>query len=132
VFREAFSKYGTVATENIGKLMLSCGRFIYDDKKSEVDADASGTIDFQEFLARVAKVPEDERAKKYIDQFHRIDKDNNGFITAGELQEDMNLTDETAKNMLGSTDFDKDGRIHLEEFVKMRFGYRAGKGLVNQ
>merc|ERR1712046_54842 len=124
-FKEAFSLFdkdgdGTITTKELGTVMRSLGQNPTEaelqDMINEVDADASGTIDFPEFLNLMAK--------EIKEAFKVFDKDGNGFISAAELRHVMTnlgekLTDEEVDEMIREADVDGDGQINYEEFVKI-------------
>uniref|UniRef100_A0A8D2H525 EF-hand domain-containing protein n=1 Tax=Urocitellus parryii TaxID=9999 RepID=A0A8D2H525_UROPR len=82
------------------------------------DADGSGTIDVKEL-----KGEKDEK-EEILKAFKLFDDDDTGRITlsnirraAKELGE--NLTDDELQEMLDEADYDGDGEINEEEFLKM-------------
>ena len=95
------------------------------DMINEVDADGSGTIDFAEFLSLMSKKMKDaDSEEELMEAFKVFDKDGNGFISAAELRHVMTnlgekLTEEEVDEMIKEADFDGDGQVNYDEFVKM-------------
>lgn len=91
----------------------------------EVDADGSGSIEFEEFLGLLARKLRDTGAEDDIrDAFRVFDKDQNGFITPDELRHVMAnlsdpLSDDELADMLHEADSDGDGQINYNEFLKV-------------
>ncbi|KAJ7489346.1 calmodulin 1 [Mycena latifolia] len=133
-FKEAFSLFdkdgdGTITTLELGTVMRSLGQNPTEgelqDMINEVDADGNGTIDFNEFLAMMAKKFQDTDSEEEIRQaFAVFDKDGNGTISVSELQQVMRslgekLTDREVEEMIREADTDGDGEINYDEFLKM-------------
>ena len=133
-FKEAFSLFdkdgdGNITTKELGTVMRSLGQNPTEaelrEMINEVDADGSGTIDFPEFLAMMAKKMKDNESEEEIKEAFKVfDKDGNGYISAAELRHVMTnlgekLTDEEVDEMIREADVDGDGQINYEEFVKM-------------
>lgn len=86
----------------------------------EVDSDASGFIDYTEFLKvslDAKKVLSNERLKQ---AFRMFDKDDSGTINAEELREvlqgEMQSDDGLWKEIILKVDQNRDGEIDLQEF----------------
>ncbi|KAL6641951.1 hypothetical protein ACP70R_020132 [Stipagrostis hirtigluma subsp. patula] len=135
-FREAFSLFdkdgdGTITTKELGTVMKSLGQSPTEaelrDMIDEVDADGSGSIDFNEFLTLVARNAREADAgaeEEIREAFHVFDKDQNGFITRDELAQVMKnlgekLAEEEIAEMLREADVDGDGQISYKEFAKV-------------
>jgi len=134
-FREAFALFdkdgdGSITTKELGTVMRSLGQNPTEaelqDMINEVDADGSGTIDFNEFLAMMEKkaLNSGDTEEELKEAFKVFDKDGNGFISAAELRHVMTnlgekLTDEEVEEMIREADMDGDGQVNYDEFVKM-------------
>ncbi|KAJ9682349.1 hypothetical protein PVL29_018299 [Vitis rotundifolia] len=67
---------------------------------------------------------ESEAEEELKEAFKVFDKDQDGYISANELRNVMfnlgeALTDEEAEQMIREADFDGDGKVNYEEFVRM-------------
>jgi len=133
-FKEAFLLFdkdgdGTITTKELGTVMRSLGQTPTEaelhDMINEVDNDGSGTIDFAEFLSLMSKKMKDaDSEEELMEAFKVFDKDGNGFISAAELRHVMTnlgekLTEEEVEEMIKEADFDGDGQVNYDEFVKM-------------
>lgn len=133
-FKEAFALFdkdgdGSITTCELGTVMRSLGQNPTEtelqDIINEVDADGNGTIDFEEFLAMMAKqCMKADSEEELREAFKVFDKDGNGYISAAELRHVMTnlgekLTDEEVEEMIREADIDGDGQVNYDEFVKM-------------
>ena len=93
------------------------------DMIRNVDTNANGAIDFNEFIAMMVKRgpnTEDDVAHA----FKVFDRDGDGLITADELRLTMNnlgepLTEAEVKAMIAEADLDGDGKINFSEFKNL-------------
>merc|ERR1719373_757279 len=91
----------------------------------EIDADASGEIDFPEFLSLMArKLKDTSTEEEIIEAFRVFDKEATGLITKQELRRVLleygeKLTEAEADEIEKDAMPDKDGRINYEDLVKM-------------
>ncbi|GLB41004.1 putative calmodulin mediates the control of a large number of enzymes, ion channels and other proteins by Ca(2) [Lyophyllum shimeji] len=133
-FKEAFALFdkdndGTITHDELGTIMRKLGQNPTDAELDsmirEVDADNSGTIDFNEFLNMMAKniqgMDDDEEMEAAFGVF---DKDKSGTISTDELRIVMrslnvHLTDGELQEMMREADLNGDGEISLNEFKKM-------------
>ena len=53
---------------------------------SQIDIDASGTIDYEEFLAATVNLSQLEKEENMYRAFAHFDTDNSGYITEDELE----------------------------------------------
>ena len=90
-----------------------------------VDDDASGTIDFKEFLVLMqSRVGEGGPDADVRYAFLQFDKNNTGFIDKDSLKRTMKefdhpLTDEEIDAVFKEVDLDEDGRITFREFQQL-------------
>jgi len=133
-FKDAFDlfdkeKKGTIAIKEIDAIMRDLGLSMTEaellDLVTEVDNDGDGIIDFIEFLNLMASImKEGDTEEEMIEMFRVFDKDGTGMITTQELRHVLtNLNDkislEDAREMIKEADYDGDGGINYEEFVKI-------------
>ena len=92
---------------------------------NKVDSNGNGTIEFSEFLSKMAgKMAYSPSEKDIYDAFRVFDKDGNGFISPAELRYVMTkmgqvITDEEVDQMIQEADLDGDGQVNYIEFAKM-------------
>lgn len=107
------------------KMQIHMTRMELKEMIDSVDDDASGTIDFQEFLVlmqiRVGKGGPDADVRYAFLQF---DKNNTGFIDKESLKRTMSefdhpLTNEEVDAVFKEVDLDEDGLITFREFQQL-------------
>ena len=128
-YKEAFSLFdkdgdGTITTKELGTVMRSLGQNpTQAELKSmihELDADGSGSIDFAEFLAVMARKTKEANSEDEMKEAFRVfDKDGNGFISAAELRQvmislDEKLTDQEIDEMIKAADIDGDDHVSYD------------------
>ena len=89
-FREAFALFdkdgdGTISTKELGTVMNSLGQkpsaAELESMINEVDADGNGEIDFEEFLAMMAKkLKETDLEEDIREAFRVFDTKNSGYV----------------------------------------------------
>jgi len=130
--KEAFTLFdcdrdGEITVEELGKVMRTHG---FDPTEEDlkdmirnVDTNANGAIDFNEFIdmmvKRGANVEED-----VAHAFKVFDRDGDGLITGEELRLTMNnlgepITEAEVNAMIAEADLDGDGKINFVEFKSL-------------
>jgi len=90
-----------------------------------VDADNSGTIDFDEFITLMSDPKFNHLAKdEHRDAFKSFDRDGNGLISVAELKATFSglgqrLDDDQFNAILDEADLDGDRHIDYKEFLQM-------------
>jgi len=90
-----------------------------------VDADNSGTIEFDEFLTLMSDPKYNDLAKdEHRQVFEMFDKDGSGHISVPELKDafrklGQRLDDDEFDAILQEADLDGDRHIDYEEFLQM-------------
>ncbi|CAF2318351.1 unnamed protein product [Rotaria sp. Silwood2] len=135
--RDAFNMYdrdrkGEIPTSLLGTVMKNLGHNLKPDQLAEcvdaVDGDGSGTVDFDEFLALVAKITkeaEDERELREV--FRVFDKNSRGVIDVADLKMifkalDPDMPDDEVEQIISEVDEDGSGTVDYEEFYKLMTG----------
>ena len=120
---------GKISSSELGSIMGSLGHQPTEDELEkmimEVDADGDGFINMQEFIELNTKgIDSAELMENLKEAFAVFDIDNNGSITADELQnvlsslgEECSLGD--CRKMIAGVDQDGDGMINFDEFKVM-------------
>uniref|UniRef100_UPI00403854A8 uncharacterized protein LOC143405804 n=1 Tax=Callospermophilus lateralis TaxID=76772 RepID=UPI00403854A8 len=132
--KEAFDLFDAdgSGTIDVKELKIALRALGFEPKKEEVkqmiaemDKEGIGTISFENFFAIISvKMGEKDEKEEILKAFKLFDDDDTGRITlsnirraAKELGE--NLTDDELQEMLDEADYDGDGEINEEEFLKM-------------
>mmetsp|Transcript_49674 Transcript_49674/g.74993 ORF Transcript_49674/g.74993 Transcript_49674/m.74993 type:complete len:100 (+) Transcript_49674:269-568(+) len=93
-----------------------------------IDSDGCGIVDFQEFMAMMARKKEDKHKhseEEILEAFKVFDRDGNGFLSTAEFRHILTnlgekFTDEEVDEMIREADTDGDGQIGYEEFVRVQ------------
>jgi len=130
-FRKVFDSFDrngdeSIGVEELGSVLRALG---YSPSESDIekvlsrfDADASGDLSFEEYLALMAVwVEEDET--QILEAFKVFDKSGDGFVTIAELKRALcrfgeKFTEDEAEEFFELIDANRDGIINYEEFVK--------------
>lgn len=116
---------GDISLNELGSVLRSLGQ--KPTKKSvrlmikKVDADGSGTIDFDEFLTLMAaKLKHQDLRSEMLKSFKLFDKDGSGKISANELEAVLrgfgqSLTPEEIEDTLREADKNSDGVSYRRE-----------------
>ncbi|XP_043711073.1 caltractin-like [Telopea speciosissima] len=132
--KEAFELFdtdgsGTIDAKELNVAMRSLGFEMTDEQINQmiadVDKDGSGAIDFDEFVHMMnAKIGERDTKEELMKAFRIIDQDNNGKISASDIQriaKDLGekFSDREIQNMIDEADLDRDGEINADEFIRV-------------
>ena len=114
-----------ITTEELGTVLFKLGqRPTLRELQAlirSVDADKSGTIDFDEFVKIFAQKMSIDPEKELFEVFQVFDKNKDGFISSEELYEVLSklgesITREEANLMIKEADLDRDGKVNYKEF----------------
>ena len=90
--------------------------------------DGTGSIDFPEFLTLIAKIQKEALDDKdeIREAFSVFDKDGTGFLSKEKVKElieelGIPLEEIEMKQMMESFRFNSEGKINVEQFVKVVF-----------
>ena len=90
--------------------------------------DGTGSIDFPEFLTLIAKIQKEALDDKdeIREAFSVFDKDGTGFLSKEKVKElieelGIPLEEIEMKQMMESFRFNNEGKINVEQFVKVVF-----------
>lgn len=131
LFMEFDSDYsGSISTVELSHVLKACGLNIdeeqVEDLINEVDADGSGEIEIDEFLALIEKelFGQEWSQEDFQASFSLFDADNHGTISAKELKKVLEnlgetVTDFEVEEMIKFADKDSDGLITFEEFCEV-------------
>ena len=109
-FQKGLAKKGTSTTAAEVQQLLNT-----------IDVDASGEIDYQEFIASTLSAAKFNSEENIARAFAYFDTDNSGYITVDELKKVIkeNNVDVDATNFLDEVDKNNDGRVDYDEFLAM-------------
>ena len=115
---------GEIPSSLLGTVMKNLGHNLKPDQLQEaieaVDADGSGWIDFDEFLALMArKTKEAEDEQEFREAFRVFDKGNKGQIETGDLKVifkalDPDMSDDEIEAIITEVDEDGSGTLDFE------------------
>jgi Ca2+-binding EF-hand superfamily protein len=130
--KEAFALFdcdrdGEITVKELGKVMKTHGFHPTEEELQDmirnVDTNANGAIDFNEFIEMMIK--RDSRIEDDVAHAFKVfDRDGDGLISEEELRLTMNnlgepLTEEEVKSMIAEADLDGDGKINFQEFSRL-------------
>ena len=132
--KEAFQVFdqdgdGLICTKQLGTLMRSLGQNPSEaeiqDFINGLDANSS-TIDFSDFLTFITPRLNDQynyQDEIFIEALKVFDKEGKGFINIEDLRRVMKnveeKTEEEIEQIIKTTDVNRDGNIHIREFVRI-------------
>lgn len=132
--REAFELFdtdgsGTIDAKELNVAMRALGFEMTEEQITQmiadVDKDGSGAIDFDEFVHMMTdKMGERDTKEELMKAFRIIDQDENGKISASDIQriaKDLgeSFTDREIQQMIDEADKDGDHEVNSEEFIRM-------------
>ncbi|KAI0985931.1 hypothetical protein GJ496_001014 [Pomphorhynchus laevis] len=125
-------KSGSIPTNTLGEVMKNLGHNLKYEELQEcievVDEDGSGSVDWEEFLALMAKkTQENEDEQELREAFRVFDKHNRGVIDVADLKLifkalDENMSAEEVDQIISEVDEDNSGTVDFEEFMKLMTG----------
>ena len=133
-FKEVFSIFdksgnGLIKIKYLKKVFKCLGQKStqkeIDDMLNSFNMGGYRKIKFEDFLKLIErKMQETKDADTYYEVFKMFDKEETGYISAGEIKYMMTnlgekLTDQEVNEMLNCADTEKSDKISYEEFVKM-------------
>lgn len=115
---------GEIPTSLLGTVMKNLGHNLKPEQLQDcieaVDGDGSGAIDFEEFLALMAKkTKEAEDEMELREAFRVFDKNNRGIIEVSDLKLifqtlDPDMADEEIEQIISEVDEDGSGTVDFE------------------
>jgi len=136
-FKDAFRKFdedgsGEISTEELGTVMRMLGHDLKEDELEEciniVDADGSGSVDFEEFLDLMkSKTKESQDEAEVKEAFRILDREDKGEINTSVIKEilmklDDEMTEDDVDEMIAEIDEDGSGWVDYDEFKKLMLG----------
>ncbi|KAI9516250.1 hypothetical protein JOQ06_006999 [Pogonophryne albipinna] len=126
---------GCISTKELGKVMRMLGQNPTPEELQEmideVDEDASGTVDFDEFLVMMVRCMKDDSKGKSEEElaelFRMFDKNADGYIDLDELTMMLEstgepITEDDIEELMKDGDKNNDGKIDYDEFLEFMKG----------
>eukprot|EP00112_Aurelia_sp_Birch-Aquarium-sp1_P013455 Seg2857.3 transcript_id=Seg2857.3/GoldUCD/mRNA.D3Y31 product=Calmodulin protein_id=Seg2857.3/GoldUCD/D3Y31 len=120
---------GQIAASELRNIIGSLGQSTTEaeimDMVDSIDSDGNGMIEFPEFLAMVNGKLSKSRQREQLQKIFKIfDTDESNEINAENLKRMFSIFGQDFKekeiaNMLAEADYDQDGKVGLEDFLKM-------------
>merc|ERR1712187_132387 len=124
-------KTGVLSLNNIKQVLQKHAGNIQDEEVKRIfttlDVNHSEEVNYTDFLAAMMTHKIAAQEELILNAFDRFDVDRSGFITEQNLEAwlSVRLKDTSAKAMIAEADFNKDGKISKEEFIKFIKGGSA-------
>jgi len=115
---------GVVTEKELNQIIKS----LYQEDNDEDDINNDGQINYEDYIALMNKRNKEvESEEEIINAFKILDKDGQGVISVTELRHIMTsvgdlLTEEEVDSMIKKADYDANGYINYEEFIRMMMG----------
>ena len=90
----------------------------------EIDLEGNGEINYEDFVSIVNRREKDvDNVEEVLKAFKVFDKEGNGLININDLKHIMinvgnNFSENEINDLLAESDFDMDGYINYEEFIR--------------
>ena len=121
---------GKISEDEIGQVMTGLGENPTPDRIKkmirEIDYDADGEVDFDEFICLMVKTlnDADKAEEELVEVFNKFDQNGDGNIDANDLKVQFanlgyEIDDQEAAEMVTLFDIDNDNEINFTEFVKL-------------
>ncbi|CAD8068194.1 unnamed protein product [Paramecium sonneborni] len=119
---------GTLSREELLKGILTAdidhfqAETMVNDLMQELDVNESGKVDFTEFLSAALVLQQKITLNNIKNAFKMFDIDGNGVISKNELESifgGIEIDSQAWEDILDKFDFNKDGVIEEEEFIKL-------------
>mmetsp|Transcript_18050 Transcript_18050/g.41056 ORF Transcript_18050/g.41056 Transcript_18050/m.41056 type:complete len:332 (+) Transcript_18050:3521-4516(+) len=111
---------GTLTFEEFEQVFFKGQNFSVQEKRAmfnDADYYKNGKIAYTEFLAFAMEWMGEIEDSKILDAFKRMDVSNDGFISQNDIQNFLQCSEETAKDLIAESDFSSDGKITQGEFL---------------
>ncbi|XP_071160620.1 uncharacterized protein [Mytilus edulis] len=133
-YKEAFGLFdangdGVISTWELKSVLRALGQNPSNEELIEMireaDLDGNGIIDFDEFINMMIRRNNSEESDETLrEAFNIFDHDNNNFITCADLRYvikslGLDISDETIDEMVREADEDGNGKVGVEEFIKI-------------
>lgn len=124
-----FDNNGSITIKELGNIMSRLGQHASDEElrimlaEGQEEQDKLDSIDFNIFMRLILKKKRDlDTETELIEAFKIIDSEGNGILSIENLKTTLlkfgSLTSEELDLYIKEADFDSDGYINYEEFVK--------------
>eukprot|EP00350_Pseudokeronopsis_sp_OXSARD2_P009870 CAMPEP_0170547560 /NCGR_PEP_ID=MMETSP0211-20121228/5972_1 /TAXON_ID=311385 /ORGANISM="Pseudokeronopsis sp., Strain OXSARD2" /LENGTH=133 /DNA_ID=CAMNT_0010852689 /DNA_START=220 /DNA_END=618 /DNA_ORIENTATION=+ len=120
---------GSIDVYELKDAMKALGIYLTRDQAkklmAEVDYDGSGTIELDEFQKLIGDKIQGRNEEDEVRKIFRVyDDDDTGTISFDNLKKmanemDPNLTEDDIRGMIYEADLNRDGKVDIEEFVKL-------------
>jgi len=137
-FKEAFQLFdkdgdGKITGEELGTVMRALGQNPTQAEIKDIvkEIGGNGTVEFPEFLSMMQRrMKSTDNEEQIREAFKVFDKNGNGFVEIKELRHVLTtlgekLTPEEVDGVLKEADADNDGKINLQDFLRVMKSAKA-------